>query len=246
MGASIAEIGPDLFRISVFASQFNLQFNHFLVRDEQPLLYHAGMRGMFPELRDAVSQLMDPAHLRWISYSHFEVDECGALNDWLAIAPDAQPAAGVVSAMVNLADFSARPARALAPGDVLETGRYRFRYHPTPHLPHGWYAGVLFEEVNKTLFCSDLFHQMGEREPEAGLEILDRTREAMGAMQQSPLMDYLPYTPHTARLLGELAAFEPRTLAVMHGSSLTNGRGAEALRALAPTLQEVFGAPVMA
>lgn len=239
--AVITEIAPDVFRLSIFVEPFNLQFNHFLVRDEEPLLYHAGMRMMFPELHEAVSTLIKPADLRWISWSHFEVDECGALNQWLDVAPSAQPACSTVGAIVNLNDFSNRPPRPLAKGEVIETGRYRFRFVPTPHLPHGWDAGALFEETQGTLFCSDLLHQVGNVEPLRESDgLLERTRDAMIHYQAGPLMDYVPYTPHTRRLLGELAGLKPRTLAIMHGSSYS-GDGAELLRGLDPVMKEVFG-----
>jgi flavorubredoxin len=240
MSAKIDEIAPDVHRISIYAPDFDLEFNHFLVRDDEPLLYHAGMRGMFPELKAAVARLIDPAELRWIGFSHFEVDECGGLNDWLALAPRAQAVAGQVGAMVNLADFAIRPPRGLERGEVLETGRYRFRYHPTPHLPHGWDAGVLFEETRATMFVSDLFHHDGRHEPLTSEDVVERTHGAATRMQAGPLMDYVPYTPKTARLLAELAEMEPRTLAIMHGSSFS-GNGADALRRLAPVYEEIFG-----
>jgi len=239
--ADITEIAPDVFRISVFVDQFNLQFNHFLVRDEEPLLYHAGMRQMFPVLHEAVSQLIDPSTLRWISWSHFEVDECGGLNKWLEVAPNATPACSMVGAMVNLSDFSDRPPKGLEKGEVITTGKYRFKFHPTPHLPHGWDAGALFEETQGTLFCSDLFHQVGQPEAVTDSEdVLDRSHNAMIEYQGGPLMDYVPYTPHTKRLLNELAEFNPKTLAIMHGSSFT-GDGARMLRDLGPVFKEVFG-----
>ena len=239
--ATIDEISPDLFRISIYAEAFDLQFNHFLVRDEEPLLYHAGMRGMFPELLEAVTKLIDPSTLRWISWSHFEVDEVGSLNDWLRVAPNAEPACSLVGALVNLNDFADRAPRGLEKGDVLTTGKYRFRFHPTPHLPHGWDAGVLFEETQSTLFCSDLFHQIGNVDPllESDL-VLERSKDAMINYQSGPLMDYVPYTPHTKRLLNELADFRPNTLAIMHGSSF-RGNGEEMLRNLDPVFEEVFG-----
>src|SRR6478736_2547103 len=131
--ARIDEIAPDLFRISLFVPEINLQFNHFLIRDDDPLLFHTGLRRTFPAVREAVAKLIDPTSLRWISWSHFEVDECGALNDWLAIAPNAQPACSSNGAMINMGDFASRPARGLTPNDVIETGNHRFRYVPTPH-----------------------------------------------------------------------------------------------------------------
>ena len=240
MTARIDEIAPDVHRISIYAPNFDLEFNHFLVRDEQPLLYHAGMRGMFPLLKEAVAKLIDPSTLRWIGYSHFEVDESGALNEWLHVAPKAQAVSGQIGALVNLTDFCDRAPRGLDKGEVLETGQYRFRYHPTPHLPHGWDAGVLFEEKQGTMFVSDLFHHNGVREPLTSEDVVERSREAAHAMQVGPLMDYVPYTPNTERLLHELAAFEPRTLAIMHGSSFT-GDGAAMLRRMGRVYADIFG-----
>src|SRR5689334_281378 len=184
--ARIDEIAPDLYRVSVYLPQIDLQFNHFLVRDTEPLLFHTGMRRMFPEVREAVARLIDPATLRWTSWSHFEVDECGALNEWLAIAPNAQAACGQLGAMVNLQDFADRPARGLAPSEILETGRHRFRWVPTPHLPHGWDAGVLFEEKDRVLLCSDLFHQIGQLEPITRADVLGRWESAIAAYQAHP------------------------------------------------------------
>ena len=239
--AQIDEIAPDLFRISVYASQFNLQFNHFLVRDDEPLLFHTGMRRMFPEVRDAVARLIDLPSLRWISWSHFEVDECGALNEWLAVAPNAQAACSEVGAMVNLQDFADRPVRGLAPGDVLQTGRRRYRYVPTPHLPHGWDAGMLFEETDRILLCSDLFHQIGQLEPVTSEDVVGRWDAAIAAMQAHPvLMDYVPFTPKTRSRLETLAALEPRLLATMHGSSFV-GDGGAALRAAGDVLERQLG-----
>ena len=239
--AQIDEIAPDLFRISVYASQFNLQFNHFLVRDDEPLVFHTGMRRMFPEVRDAVARLIDLPSLRWISWSHFEVDECGALNEWLAVAPHAQAACSEVGAMVNLQDFADRPARGLAPGDVLQTGRRRYRYVPTPHLPHGWDAGMLFEETDRILLCSDLFHQIGQLEPVTTEDVVGRWDAAIAAMQAHPvLMDYVPFTPKTRLRLETLAALEPRLLATMHGSSFV-GDGGAALRAAGDVLERQLG-----
>ena len=239
--AQIDEIAPDLFRISAYVSQFDLQFNHFLVRDDEPLLFHTGMRRMFPEIREAVARLIEIPSLRWISWSHFEVDECGALNEWLAAAPNAQAACSQVGAMVNLQDFANRPPRGLAPGDVLETGRRRYRYVATPHLPHGWDAGMLFEETDRILLCSDLFHQIGQLEPITSDDVLGRWDSAIAAMQAHPvLMDYVPFTPKTRTRLEGLAALEPRLLATMHGSSFL-GDGGAALRAAGDVLERRLG-----
>ncbi len=239
--AQIDEIARDLYRICLHVPELDMQFNHFLVKDEEPLLFHTGTRHMFPALWDALGQLIDPSSLRWISWSHFEVDECGALNEWLARAPNARPACGQVGALVNITDYSIRPPLALAPGDVLATGRHRFRWVPTPHLPHGWDAGMLFEEEDRVLFCSDLFHQFGQREAITRADVVDRYGEAIARMQAHPvLMDYMPFTPQTRQRLETLVRLEPRLLAAMHGSAY-EGDGAGALRAAGDVMERLLG-----
>src|SRR5215471_19278284 len=146
--AIITEIAPDTYRISIYVPQANLQFNHFLIKDDEPLLFHTGLKAMFPLVHEAVATLINPAQLRWIGFSHFESDECGALNRWLEAAPMAEPTCSLTGALVSVNDFAAKPARGLSQDDVLSTGKYRFRFCQTPHLPHGWDAGVLFEETN--------------------------------------------------------------------------------------------------
>ncbi len=234
------EFAPDVYRICVLYPEINLQFNHFLVKDDEPLLFHTGLRRMFPEVREAVASLLEPARLRWVSWSHFESDECGALNDWLGLAPQAEPACNMVGALVNINDSCARPARILAPDEVLATGKYRFRYISTPQLPHGWDAGVLYEETNATLFCSDLCHQDGDVEPLVHTSLLDRVESTLSAYQQGPLAGYVPYTASTGRVLRRLAALKPRTLAVMHGSSYA-GDCEKELLGLAEVMKRVLG-----
>jgi len=237
---STTEIAKDVFRISIYIPEIQLEFSHFLVRDEEPLLFHAGLRSMFPVLREQVSRLTNVSKIRHIGFSHFESDECGGLNQWLEAAPEAQPAVGLVGALVSVNDFSIRPARVLTKDDVLQTGQYRFRFIPTPHVPHGWDAGVLFEESEKTLFCSDLFHQWGHREAATSDDILERCKEALLQSEAGPFANYVPYTHHTGRVLEDLAEYSPKTLAIMHGSSY-HGNGAKALRELAVVMREVLG-----
>jgi flavorubredoxin len=236
---TINEIAPDLFRISLYVPQLDMQFNHFLVRDEEPLLFHAGLRSMFPAVREAVATLIEPAKLRYIAWSHFESDECGALNDWLQLAPHAQPVCTLIGKLVSVDDFSLRPARGMTAQDVLNTGRYRYRFYPSPHIPHGWDAGVLFEETRKTLFCSDLFHHFGNVPPVTASDLIGPTRSAMQAMQAGPLAGYMPYTRATAGVLRSLADLKPETLAVMHGSSYT-GAADRLLLDLAEVIRENF------
>jgi flavorubredoxin len=237
---NLTEIAEDVYRISVFVPEFNLAFNHFLVKDDEPLLFHTGLRSMFPVVREAVAKIIDPASIRHIGFSHFESDECGALNHWLEIAPNSQPVCGLVGAMVSVNDFAIRTPRALTREDTLSTGKRRFRYLPTPQIPHGWDAGVMFEETAQTLFCSDLFHQWGEREPLTTNGIIERCREALLQAEAGPFAGYVPYTHHTGNVLKGLAAYQPRTLAIMHGSSYS-GDGAQALEDLAVVMRDVLG-----
>jgi len=237
---TVTEIAPDVFRISTLVPEFNLQFNQFLVRDDEPLLYHTGMRGLFPQVKDAVATLIDPAELRWISFSHFEPDECGALNEWLATAPSAQALASEAGAIVCLADYASREPRGLIDDEVLSTGSHRFRFRRTPHFPHGWDAGMLFDETTGVLFCSDLFHQAGDVEPVTESSVIERFRDTLLNYQQGPLADYMPYTPNTETYISELAALKPSACATMHGSTYV-GDGAKALVELGTVVKEVFG-----
>ena len=239
---AINEIAPDLFRLSVYVPAFDMQFNHFLVRDEEPLLFHAGFKGMFPVLKEAVASLIDPTKLRHVAWSHFESDECGALNHWLELAPQAQPVCTLVGKLVSVDDFSIRPARGMTAEEVLSTGKYRFRFYRSPHLPHGWDAGVLFEETRKTLFCSDLFHHFGDVAPVTSSDLVDPSRQAMLRLQQGPLEGYIPYTRQSEGVLRSLAELKPETLAVMHGSSYV-GQGDRLLTDLAGVIKEVFDRP---
>ena len=235
----ITEIAPDVYRLSLFVPEADLQFNQFLVKDDEPLLFHTGMRGIFPLVREAVEKIINPADLRHIGFSHFEADECGALNEWLAIAPNAEPVCSFVGAVVSVNDFASRPARGLTDGEGFSTGKYKFRFVQTPHLPHCWEAGVLFEETNRTLFSSDLFHQIGDVEPLTPRSVTERVREALIAYNASPLADYLPYTRQTESNLQKLVALEPATIAAMHGSTFV-GDGAMALQDLGTVMREVL------
>lgn len=236
----INEIAPDVYRISVFAPDIQLQFNHFLIKDDEPLLYHAGLKQMFPILYEAVKTLIEPKLLRWIGFSHFEVDECGALNEWLQMAPHAQAVCSEVGALVNMSDFAIRPAKAMMNGEVLQTGRRKYRFIRTPHLPHGWDAGVMFEETDKTLLCSDLLHQNGNPVALTDKDVLDSHKSSILFFEAGPLMDYAPYNHKTKKLLYELAALAPKTLATMHGSSFVGNCG-QTLRDLDEVMKDIWG-----
>ena len=236
---NITEIAPDIYRISTYVPQIDLQFIQFLVKDEEPLLFHTGLKGMFPLVQDAVAKIIEPSEIRWISFSHFEADECGSLNEWLTIAPNSQTVCSPIAAFVSVDDFAIRPSKTLAHTEVLNTGKYRFQFQHTPQVPHGWDAGLLFETTHKTLLCSDLFHQFGDVEPVTESDVIGRFRQTIANYEASPFPNYIPYTTHSDRILQELAALKPRTLATMHGSTFV-GDGERALQDLAVTLHEVL------
>jgi len=238
---TITEVGPDLFRIATFIEPFNLQFSQFLVRDDQPLLFHTGLRSLFPAVTKAVASLIDPRDLRWIAFSHVEADECGSLPEWQDLAPQSTAVCSLVGKLVTVDDCVARrPAKGLMDAEVLQTGRYRFRFVATPHVPHCWEAGLLFEETERTLLCSDLFHQAGNVEPTTESDVIARCRDVLVEYQQGPLANYLPYSTLTDPTLKRLAALQPKRLATMHGSVYV-GDGRQALHDLADVFREVLG-----
>ena len=236
----VSEIAPDVYRISIFVQEFNLQFNHFLIKDDEPMLYHAGMKQMFPALLEEVKKIISPSKIRWIGFSHFEVDECGGLNEWLQAAPNAKAVCSEASAIVNMPDFSKRPVHPMQDNTVLNTGQYSYRFIRTPHLPHGWDAGVMFEEKNGTLLCSDLFHQNGDVVDLTDKDILGAHKSSMLEYEKGPLMGYTPYTHNTPKLLHSLADLQPKTLATMHGSSF-HGDCSKALTDLNLVMKELWG-----
>ena len=232
-GTNVHEIADGIFRINTpvavpGAGQFS--FNQYLVVDDAPLLFHTGLRRLFPQVSEAVASLMPLTKLRYLGFSHFEADECGALNQFLAVAPQAVPVCGQVAAMVSVNDVSSRPARALADGEILRTGRHAFKWLDAPHVPHAWENGFMMELETRTLLCGDLF-TMGQSIDGALTE-----REILGpseAFRQQ--MDYYAHAPQTAATLEKLAREHPLVLAVMHGSAW-QGDGAALLRALARAL----------
>lgn len=242
--ATVTEIAPDIFRICTYIAELDLQFMQFLVRDREPLLYHTGMKSLFPGVREAVAKVIDPATLRWIGFSHFEADECGALNEFLALAPAAEPLCSFVGAMVSVNDFASRPARGLQDGEVITTGARAFRFVRTPHLPHAWEAGHLFEETQRVLFCSDLFHQDGDVEGKIGSkdELMRRVRTTLERYQAGPFSNYLPFTANTETLLAKLGALQPEFLAPMHGSAF-KGDCSRALMDLTQVFRDVVSKP---
>jgi flavorubredoxin len=231
MRTRIDEIAPNLYRIVTYVSGYDLQFNQFLVVDDDVLLYHTGMRKLFPLVREAVAKVVQPSCIRWIGFSHFEADECGSLNEWLSQAPHAQFISGTIGAIVNINDFALRKGRVLADDEILTTGRYRFRLLETPHVPHAWDASLLLEETESILFCSDLFLQNGDAAPLSEEDLVSPARQALLAYEAGPLRQPLVYTGLTSDTLRMLAELRPKLLAIMHGSSF-KGDGENALRKL--------------
>ncbi len=232
-GTNLHEIVPGIYRINTpvdLPGAIGFNFNQYLVADDEPLLFHTGPRRMFPLVAEAIARVLPLATLRYVAFSHFEADECGALNDFLAAAPRAVPVCGQVAAMVSVNDAADRPARALADGEELIVGRHALRWFDAPHVPHGWECGFMFEARTRTLLCGDLFTQGGRgTTPITESDILGPS-EAFRAP-----MDYYAHAPHTAAVLERLAGTQPQVLACMHGSAW-RGDGAALLRALATAL----------
>lgn len=237
--SQVTEIAPDVFRISTHVAGPDLQFNQFLVRDDEPLLYHAAQNALFDEVRDAVASLIDVTTLRWIGFSHFESDECGALNRWLELAPQATPLTGVVAAATCINDFAKRPPRVLEDNATFTTGRHHFRFLTTPYIPHNWESSLLFDATERVLFASDLLLQRGNPAPAAD-DVLAHAIADFETGQRGPFHDSIPWTPHTAASLERLAALAPRAIAIMHGASFV-GDGAAALRGYSAALQRMLG-----
>lgn len=214
--SEVHEISDGIYRIATFIPDANLTFNQFLIKDERPLLFHTGQRMLFPQTLEAVTRVIDPADLRYISWSHFEADESGALNDFLTVAPNAEAVHGEVGKMINLDDFAIRPAMAVQDGDVLDLGRHKLRFLVTPQVPHAWDAILAFEETTGTLLASDLFTQFGERTPVTESDMVERTMES-----HAMVPDYIPIGEHTWRVFDRLEALHPRAIAAMHGPAFT-------------------------
>ena len=216
METSLDEIAEHIYRISTYVPAVGpdgLTFNQFLVKAEEPLLFHTGPRRMFPLVCATIARVLPVSRLRWITFGHVESDECGAMNEFLGMAPDAQVAHGAVGCQVSLNDLCDRPPRQLADGEVIDLGGKRIRHLDTPHVPHNWEARVIFEEDTKTLFCGDLFTHAGNG---PALTCADIVGPAMAAEE---LFRASCLSPATASTIRRLAALEPRALAVMHGSS---------------------------
>jgi flavorubredoxin len=227
----IAEIADSIYRLSSFVPEIappaGFTFNQFLVLGDEPLLFHTGLRRMFPSVRAAVARIIPPEQLRWIAFGHYEADECGAMNEWLAVAPRAQVAHGQTGCLVSLDDMADRAPRILADGEVIELGNgRRMRYLDTPHIPHGWDAGVMLEEASGTLLCGDLFTQIGDGPALTEGDVVGP------AIATEDMFRYSSLNPGMGATIRRLAGLAPQRLALMHGPAFA-GDGAAALRALA-------------
>jgi flavorubredoxin len=232
-GTNVNEIADGIFRINTpvrSEGAGGFSFNQYLIVDDDPLIFHTGPRKMFSLVREAVASVLPVERLRFIAFSHVEADECGALNEWLAVAPHSAPLCGTVAALVSISDLADRPPRALADGETLSIGRHTVRWFDTPHLPHAWDCGFLVEERTKTLLCGDLFTQGG-----ADLPVITES-DILGPSEAFRReMDYFSHTKNVRAMLERLASTQPTTLACMHGSAW-RGDGAELLHALADAL----------
>jgi flavorubredoxin len=233
-GTRIDEIASGIFRISTAvppaAIPGGFTFNQYLIADDEPLLHHTGPRKMFPAIRQAIASVLPVESLRYISFSHYEADECGSLNDFLEVAREAEPLCSQIAKMVSVDDVALRPARALADGEELCLGSHTVRWIDTPHLPHAWECGHLFESTTKTLFCGDLFTQGGHEHPPLTSEDILEPSEAMRGG-----LDYFSQTRRVVELTEKLAATAPKILACMHGAAWA-GDGSALLRKLATRL----------
>jgi flavorubredoxin len=230
-GTNVHEVAEGVYRINtpieIPGGPGAFNFNQYLVVDEDPLLFHTGPRRLFPLVREAVACVMPVERLRWIAFSHVEADECGSLNEWLSAAPRSAPLCGALATMVSIGDLADRPGRGRADGEAVSLGQRVVRWHDAPHVPHGWECGFLHEETGRTLFCGDLFTQGGR-----GTKALVETDILEPSERMRAGMDYFAHGPNTRDVIRRLAALEPVTLAVMHGSAW-RGRGGDLLRSLA-------------
>ena len=227
------EIADNIFRLSTFVPDANIMFNQFVIRAEESLLFHTGLRSLFPLVSQAVARVVPLADLRWITFGHVESDECGTMNDFLAAAPHATVAHGAVGCMVQVNDLANRPPRPLADREVIDLGGKRVRSIDTPHLPHGWDAHVMYEEVSGTLLCGDLFTRFGDSEPVTTADIVEAALDAEAFGAPTAL------TPSTAPMIRTLAELDVKTLALMHGPSY-EGDCSKALLELADGYADMF------
>jgi flavorubredoxin len=234
---TVDEIADGIYRLSTWvpdvAPPAGFTFNQFLIAADEPLLFHTGPRAMFPLVSEAVGRVVPVERLRWITFGHVESDECGSMNEWLAAAPLAEVAHGMIGCLVSLNDMADRPPRPLADGEVIDLGGKQVRHIDTPHVPHGWEARVLYEETTGTLLCGDLFTHVGNGPALTDDDIVEPAMEAEAVFRATAM------APDTAAVMRRLGDLSPTTLALMHGSSYT-GDGAKALSDLASAYEAQY------
>ena len=233
MHTEIDEVTAGIYRLSTYVEEIDFTFNQYLIDADQPLLFHCGMRALFPVISAAVPQVMPLTRLRWISFGHWEADESGAMNDWLEAASEAQVAVGTIGCMLSVNDLAVRPPKPLEDEERLDLGGKRVRYLATPHVPHGWDAGVMFEETSKTLFCGDLFTRTG------CCEAISEDDPIAPALAVEDTFGSTALTPNTAPTIRRLATLKPEMLALMHGPAF-RGDCERALHTLADSYEERF------
>jgi flavorubredoxin len=235
MSTTVHEIADGIYRIATHVPEIvppaGFTFCQILVTGEEPFLFHCGPRAMFPSVSEALARVIPVESLHWIGFGHVEADECGSMNRWLAAAPRAQVVHGQIACAVSVNDLADRAPRPLADGEVLEIGGRRLRYIDTPHVPHGWEAGIFFEETTKTLLCGDLFTHVGDGPAVTGDDIVGPAAAAEDMFHATSL------GPATASTIRRLAELKPEALALMHGSSY-RGDGAAMLEGLAEVYAE--------
>lgn len=232
-GTNVHEIASGIYRINtpvMISNTPGFSFNQYLIDDDEPMVFHTGPRRLFPQVLEAIAAILPPEQLKYIGLSHFEADECGALNEFLAIASNAVPICSRVAAMTSIVDFADRPPRALADGEDLTLGHHRLRWFDAAHVPHGWECALLMDMTTQTFFCGDLFTQGGPGSTAlTEADILGPSE----AFRES--FDYFAHAPHTRATIERFASERPTTLACMHGSAW-RGDGAALLRALGTAL----------
>jgi flavorubredoxin len=236
MPTNVDEVADGIYRLSTFVAEIGpngFTFNQFLIDADEPLLFHTGHRSMFPSVTEAIATVLPVDRLRWITFGHVESDECGAMNQFLAAAPESQVAHGAIGCLVSLNDMADRLPRPLVDGDVLDLGGKRVLHLDTPHVPHAWEARVLYEETTRTLLCGDLFAHLGDGPPLVTTDLIEPALEAEAMFRSSSM------APDTAAQMRRLGDLQPSTLALMHGSSFS-GDGRQALYDLATAYEGLY------
>lgn len=235
MDTRVDEVADGIYQVASYMPEMDFSFNQYVVKADEPLIFHTGMRGVFPVIREHVAKVVAPETIRWITFGHVENDESGSMNEWLAVAPNATVGASGTACMVQLNDMCDRPPIAFEDGGTFDIGGHEMRWFDTPHVPHGWEAGVLFDATTKTLFCGDLFAQTGKYEATTDADIVEPASAAEDMFRAFSL------TPDSGNRVRALADLDVQTLALMHGPAFT-GDCKQALFGLADDLDRRIAA----